>query len=349
MSSPLAPAAAESSPARATSGHSLSPGLKRLRLARAYLQGRPIWCSWQVTRRCASYCLFCEHRSESGETEATLSECRTIVSEMSRLGSLLVSLTGGDPFLRSDLPEIVGLLARDHFPLLTTHGWQVTRARARAVWEAGLMAASVTLDSADAAQHDAAAGLPGAHARAVAALDAFARERTHPAHQQVNVKARLKPDAVKELEGLLALAKEHGATVTVEPSFPLTAAPRSSDLRLGARLVALRKRHPHFRSSGRYLELIDQALGEGVPGCQAGRRFLNVDHRGRVSKCLEFQGAEDRVGDLTREAMTALVPRLRTVQEANTCRACWYGSRGEVEGLYTFKGFLSALPTLARP
>ena len=54
------------------------------------------------------------------------------------------------------------------------------------------------------------------------------------------------------------------------------------------------------------------------------------------------------MGDLTRERWSDLAPRLRGVSAANTCRSCWYASRGEVEGLYSARGLVAALPALVR-
>jgi sulfatase maturation enzyme AslB (radical SAM superfamily) len=89
-----------------------------------------------------------------------------------------------------------------------------------------------------------------------------------------------------------------------------------------------------------------RALGGGVSGCRAGRAFFNVDHRGRVSKCLEFRGAADRVGELPADGADPLLPRLRAEHDRNDCQACWYASRAEVETLYTVRGFLAGLRTL---
>src|SRR5205823_4582231 len=113
-------------------------------------------------------------------------------------------------------------------------------------------------------------------------------------------------------------------------------------------LLELKRRHRNLRSSGGYLARFDEALVSGVSGCQAGRAFVNVDHRGRISKCVEFQGEGDRVGDLTRERWAEVAPRLRRVSAENACRSCWYGSRGEVEGLYSARGLVAALPALVR-
>jgi MoaA/NifB/PqqE/SkfB family radical SAM enzyme len=319
---------------------------RKLRLLQSYVKGLPIWCSWQVTPRCGSLCAFCEHRAEGAFEEADLETIRRMADELGASGALMVSLSGGDPLLREDLPEIVSALARHHFPLLTTHGWHATEEKARSLWSAGLEAASVTLDHADPVRQDAAAGQPGAHARATRALGAFAGTRTRSS-QQVNVKVRLRPETLEGLPALLGLAAEHGASVTVEPTYPLP----EEGLRegaVGARLQELRSRHSNLRIGAFFLDRIEQALAGGVPGCQAGRAFFNVDHRGRVSKCLEFRRPEDRAGDLSREPLREVLPRLRRVHEANECRACWMSSRGEVEGLYTVRGLLGALPFLVR-
>jgi MoaA/NifB/PqqE/SkfB family radical SAM enzyme len=333
----------------------LAPALKKARLLSAFFKGQPISCTWQVTPRCGSLCLFCEHRAEGATGELDLAGCRQVAAALTRMGSLVVSLSGGDPFLRSDLPELVRELARAHFPIVSTHGWLVTPEKARELWRAGLEAATLTLDHADATRQDEAAGVPGAHARALRALQALSRERTRSS-QQVNVKARLGAGDLSGLPALLQLAADHDATLSVEPGFPLAArangqgAPgeRPDEARASARLRDLKGRYPNLRTSHFFLEHLDAALAGGVPGCQAGRAFFNVDHRGQVSKCVEFRAPEDRAGDFLRDAPSAVVPRLRAIQASNTCRACWYGSRGEVEGLYTLRGFLGGVSALVR-
>ncbi len=317
---------------------------RHLRLATAFLRRRPVWCSWQVTRRCASFCMFCDHRKDAAEEELDADGCLRVAERLAGWGALVVSLTGGDPYLRSDLPAVIAAVARHHFPLLTTHGWLVTEEKARAAWQAGLEGATVRLHGTDRARHEAATGMPGSWARAMAALSAFSTTRTS-ARQRVNVKVRLEGDEVDGLDALLLDAERRGATVTVEPAFPLGSGRAAG---VAGRLVALKARHPNFRSAQAYLRRFDEALSGGVGGCQAARAFVNVDHRGRISKCLEFQGEGDRVGDLTREGLDAVAPRLRRVHEENACRSCWYASRGEVESLYTTRGLVSALPELVR-
>jgi len=313
---------------------------------RTFLGGRPIHCTWQLSPRCESFCHFCDHRAESAADALDTEGCAGVAERLSAAGSLLVSFTGSDPFLRGDLPAIVGAVARWHFPLLVTNGWLVTASSARAVWEAGLEVATVTLLDAEPARHDAITGVPGSHARAVSALETLGRERTRPS-QRVNARARLSDADVSRLPALLELAKGLEATVVVEAAFPLPDEGTRAD-GLGGRLQEIRRRHRNLRTSGGVLERLEQAFGGGVPGCQAGRAFFNIDHRGRLSKCLEFQGDDDRVGDLSDGGIGPLLPRLKARQEANGCQACWYASRAEIEALYTVRGFFGGLADLVR-
>jgi MoaA/NifB/PqqE/SkfB family radical SAM enzyme len=325
-------------------GRALSSAAKKARLVRAFLRGEPVHCTWQLSPRCESFCHFCEHRAASAAEERDAAACAAVAAELGRRTSLLVTFTGSEPFLREDFPAIVAAVAARHVPLLVTNGWLVTPARARAAWEAGLEAATVSLEDALADRHDAQTGMPGSHARAVRALEALAGERTRRT-QRVNVRTRLRGGDLAPLERVLGLASRLGATVTPEAAFPLPVLDGDAGA-VVERLQELRRRHPHLRSAGPALEAMGRALHGGVAGCLAGRAFFNVDHRGRVTKCVEFRGPADRVGALPEDGAGPVRERLRAAHAANDCRACWYASRAEVESLYTLRGFLAGLRTL---
>jgi MoaA/NifB/PqqE/SkfB family radical SAM enzyme len=326
------------------SDRALTGAAKRARLLRAFVRGEPVHCTWQLSPRCESFCHFCDHRSDSAAEELGADSCVEVAGALGRRGSLLLSFTGSEPFLRGDLASILAGSARWHFPLLVTNGWLVSPERAREVWTAGLEVATVAMEDADPDRHDATVGLPGAHARALAALQALGSERTRGS-QRVNVRTRLRDADLGPLDRVLGLASRLGATVTVEAAFPLPALDGGAAA-VVAGLRELKRRHPHLRTGGRTLDDMGRAVSGGVAGCLAGRAFFNVDHRGRVSKCLEFRGEADRVGELPGDDPPRLLPRLRAAHETNDCRACWYASRAEVETLYTVRGFLAGLRTL---
>lgn len=325
----------------------LKPAAKKARLARAFLRGEPVHCTWQLSPRCEAFCHLCEHRAEAAADELDGAACAEVAAALGRASSLLVSFTGSEPFLRGDFSEIVRRTAVWHFPLLVTNGCLVTPARAREVWQAGLEVATVALEDGLAERHDGVTGLPGSHARALSALATLGRERTRGT-QRVNVRVRLRGADLGPLERVLTLAEAHGASVTVEGAVPLPVLDPQSAASLASGLRQLKLRHRHLRSAERDLASFGTALAGGVKGCVAGRAFFNVDQRGRISKCLEHRGPAHRVGSLPERPVAELVPLLRERHASNECRDCWYASRAEIEGLYTVRGFLSGLSTLVR-
>ena len=325
----------------------LSAGSKKARLAGAFLRGGPVHCTWQLSPRCDALCHLCEHRGATAGDDLDTAACAAVAAELGRRSSLLVSFTGSEPFLRGDLVEIVRATAAWHFPLLVTNGCLVTGARARDVWSAGLEVATVALEDGLAERHDAATGLPGSHARALAALAALARERIRPS-QRVNVRVRLRGADIGPLERALGVAEAHGASVTVEAAVPLPQLDPAEAAALVSGLRRLKRSHRSLRSADRDLASFGAALAGGVKGCVAGRAFFNVDHNGRISKCLEHRGPAHRVGSLPEDGVDRLVPLLRERHARNECRDCWYASRAEVEGLYSVRGFLSGVATLVR-
>jgi MoaA/NifB/PqqE/SkfB family radical SAM enzyme len=326
---------------------------KKARLLKAYLRGNPVWCSWQVTYACNYRCGFCDYWKEevnyspgARAREATLDDIRLGAAKLGELGSLMISLAGGEPFLRRDLAEITSILARQHFPLVTTNGSLVTEQRARQLWEAGLVGISVSLDSVDNAVHDANRGVAGAADCARRALRILSTTRTQR-DQRVNLMCVLSEQNLGEVEGLIRFAAENSCSFTIQQYAAIKNGkgeliPSGKTTR---QLLALRKRYRNFLSNPVFLRNFDRFYEErGIPGCRAGRAFFNIDNFLNVEKCVEFR--EETIGNLRYLSAGEMLRGLRAESERNRCRACWYNCRGEVEALYSIRGLMGSLPRL---
>lgn len=322
-----------------------SPLVKRLHLARAYFTRRPIWCAWQVTYRCNFKCDFCDYwRTRPSRDELTVAEFARGARNLAKSGSLLVSLAGGEPMMRRDIVDVVREVSRFHLTFLTTNGWLVTRENARAVYEAGLWGVSVSIDYADADRHDERRGVKGAFERAVRALRYFSEERIGR-HQRINLQAVLLDDNLGDMAKLAALARKYDANFMIQPYCALKTGESAHACREPAseELLRVKSRFPNFLSNPVFLAQFDDALNGGVPGCMCGRAFFNIDQFGEVAKCVE-----DRVhpvGSIVTDDINTLLKRLRDKHRTNTCMACWYNCRGEIEAVYGLRGLLHSLPT----
>jgi MoaA/NifB/PqqE/SkfB family radical SAM enzyme len=326
----------------------LSSTAKKWRLFRTWSSRHPLWCAWQVTYRCNFRCRFCHYwRDPLGrQSEPAPEDYARASAKLASYGSMLISLAGGEPLLRTDLPEIVRAVGRHHFPFVTTNGWFVTPETARGLMEAGVWGVSVSIDYADAKKHDAKRGMDGAWENAFRAVELLDAARVHP-WQRVNVMCVLLEDNLEEIPQLLELAAARNAYFMVQPYGLLKTGSRAyvhRDGPVGKRLLELRRAYPNFLSNPHYLARFDDFLAGGVPNCRAGKAFFNIDSTGDVAICVE---RKDRpVANLFRHSASSVHRRLRQAAAGNTCQSCWYNCRGEVEALYKPEGIYQALPTL---
>ncbi|MBI4557443.1 MAG: radical SAM protein [Candidatus Hydrogenedentes bacterium] len=138
----------------------------------------PVLSEVAVTYRCNLRCRFCYAgcgctRSRESEPEMTTSEIRRvlrIIQEEAQVPSL--SLTGGEPTLRKDLPELARY-ARQECGLrvnLISNGTLIDDVLAGELSDAGLTSAQVSLESHNEAIHDELTRANGSFRRTIAGI-----------------------------------------------------------------------------------------------------------------------------------------------------------------------------------
>jgi MoaA/NifB/PqqE/SkfB family radical SAM enzyme len=320
---------------------------KKLHLLKGYVTGAPIACVWQLSRRCAAHCLICDMQAQHADGEHAGDLALRLLARLDTLGSLILSISGGEPLLRPDLPELVERAAQRHFVEITTHGGLVAPEKLRRLWQAGLRRLNVLLHDADPVRHDAVSGIPGSYERARNAWTLAAAQRTSQS-QRVNVILRLSGHDLAPLERLLERVAAGGVSLTIEPEGAAVAENADAWAGFGQRLVLLKARHGALRNTPSFLIRVEEALTRGVPGCLMGRVGLLVDPLGRVSRCAERQTPTDWVGNLAEDDPAELLRRLRRLQQTEECQRCWRIARGETEELYTLGGAWRAVPRFLR-
>ena len=138
-----------------------------------------------VIDRCNFRCTYCmpedqyalDHKFLAKDQRLRFEEIERIARAFVALGVRKLRLTGGEPLLRRDLPELVRQLARipgiDDIAL-TTNGVLLPKL-AQKLRDAGLQRLTVSLDSLDAATFRALSGGRGEVAEVLAGIDAAIR------------------------------------------------------------------------------------------------------------------------------------------------------------------------------
>jgi MoaA/NifB/PqqE/SkfB family radical SAM enzyme len=248
------------------------------------------------------------------------------------MGPHIVSIGGGEPFMHPELLPIAEVLAPDHFLVMITNGWFVTREKAEALWRTGIYEVSVSVDYADPERHDAQRATPGAHARALEALRVLHETRVHP-QQRVNMISVVMDDNVDDLERLAERSAEMGLSylVTLYSHGRGTKDPRAGDRALGERLLEIKRRRREFVALRGYLARFGEAVAGGVGPCRAGRNLWNVDSQGNATLCIDK--LDEPVGNVLVDDARTLEARLLEAHRRNACAECWTSCRGPIETL----------------
>jgi radical SAM protein with 4Fe4S-binding SPASM domain len=297
---------------------------------------------WNVTYACNYRCAICFTDAGTSHTdELTTDEALTFVDQAHEAGIEDIIISGGEPFVRPDLIDILahmaelGITARiaSNGSLLSDE--LLDRLRA----ETSTKSFQVSLDTLDPALYGELHGTPpDALAEALAGLR---RVKAHGFHTTVSV--RLGPRTLSGIPQLLDRALEEGwATVTVHcPLHTGRAAgawPQDVDV-----LTILEPVLDHFVAlPERWLvetyipwapyHSVMKRLEERVRvvhrGCTAGRDRLTVQPNGGISPCVCIDAPEALLGDVREDGLldvfrdSPVCRMLRQPWEHAICAAC---------------------------
>jgi len=244
----------------------------------------PIAATFSVTDRCPLACRHCflDRKPASADGELTLREIEGLLDQLRDAGTLYLTLTGGEPFLRGDILDIVAAARKRRFAVsLLTSGHLCddrTMDTLAALWPE---AVQVSLYGHDTATHDAFTGVPGSFDRALRTLRGL-RDRGVSVTAAVSLNTLTAPH-IRRLAALLR-AEEVPVSynVTMLPSRGGTTDPTVFNLaeeELAALIADLAIPHG------------DRLAGKGPddPPCGAARSLVAIDPYGTVLPCHELE------------------------------------------------------------
>ena len=121
--------------------------------------------SWMTTNKCNLTCKHCyqDARPDACAHELTTDEACTLIDQIAAAGFKVMIFSGGEPLMRPDIYDLVGYAASKGLrPVFGTNGTLITAEVAGRLKQAGACAMGISLDSLDAARHDAFRGMEGA-------------------------------------------------------------------------------------------------------------------------------------------------------------------------------------------
>jgi MoaA/NifB/PqqE/SkfB family radical SAM enzyme len=332
------------------------------RVARAAITRKvPIYAHWGVTHRCDLTCRMCGiWRYGNQAEELTLDQVEHMARRLRRLGVIQLALGGGEPFVRTDLEDVVGILVSHGLSLrVLTNAVNVAPRRFERCVELGVGSFSVSLDSLHPARFDYICEKEGAWERVVRNMTVIAGllkgRRGMPTINCVVSHLNL-----EELPDLVEFARAMGFAISFLP-VELLEDPHGNGRPWEDRFIRFQ---PEMRiqrdvqSAGRVAERVGRAYGaildlkrRGAPvlnssayleasrtylqtgrfppeGCDAGRLYFSIAPNGQFTICHRAQQQHRSILDPDFEAYfhSEAYEHLRR-QEVEGCegcmRACW--------------------------
>jgi radical SAM protein with 4Fe4S-binding SPASM domain len=158
-----------------------------------------------LTYRCNERCIHC-YLDHEDYGEMTTLEIEGVLKQLAEVGTLFLTLSGGEIFLRPDLFELIAFARLLHFDVsIKTNALLVNADRARRLQELGVRGVQISIYSADPEVHDAITKVRGSLARSLAAIRMLQEQNLH-----VKIACPLMTQNLTAYRGVQALAEELG-------------------------------------------------------------------------------------------------------------------------------------------
>lgn len=258
-------------------------GIKYLRKG----QGIPIYTDIAITKKCAYSCWHCSYKNREPGNELETEQLKNLIGNLLDMGTCIVGITGGEPLLRNDLPEILSAIDERAASFLFTTGYNLTSGLAEQLKEGGLTIPIISLDHYKKEIHDELRGFKGAFEMALDAIKIFKEKGFYvcltmaPTKDVANARA--------EIERYLSFVKDlgvHEVRIAV-PSLSGNLLGKT-DIKFGINeTTVLNELNIFYNTKTKYPTVSSFSLIESKDqfGCGAGFHFCFIDHMGNVCPC----------------------------------------------------------------
>jgi len=305
---------------------STGSGLSRLVLS------APLDLHLETTGRCNLRCAHCYNGSRPTETQPSLGDLESLATELKHVGLRTVVLSGGEPLVRTDFPDVVAMFSEVAVKIVVATNGTILNEHALSALVEDVCLVNVSLDSAWAVDHDVFRGRVGAFRgtlrciRELVTAEVPVVVQTTLARQNVNSLARLGRLLVNEgvSDWVIRTPLYVGRAELNKSRF---VPPDDAELSTRA-LEDARNQFADAFPSLRAPQLADGKLR--TVGCSAARTVAAVGYDGRIAPCALFTGTDFRGGRvwggrfLHEWKQASAMRRLRSLQASHlpVCQSC---------------------------
>ncbi|MBW6518931.1 MAG: radical SAM protein [ANME-2 cluster archaeon] len=233
-----------------------------------------------ITEECPNRCIHCALPDTRHKTSLSIPAIKDIIDQSVDMGATQIIFDGGEPMVYAGLEELVAHVPDGAISTVFTSGSGLTREKAQALYDAGLHAVNISLDSPGMGEHDRIRGREGVFSEAVAGIG-----HCLDAGLLVDIYVVAAPHNIYDLDGFYDLAESAGVH---ELSFyEIVPTGRWIDREKEILSPEHHRLLDEFveRRHGGPLRVFSIPHVMKTTGCFAGRRWLHVTPQGNVQPC----------------------------------------------------------------
>ena len=320
-------------------------GLLEQMTEKALARNIPLSVQLDLTYRCNERCVHC-YLDHEDHGEMTTAEIKHLLDEMADAGVFILTLSGGEIFLRKDFFEILeyARLERQFCVKLKTNAIMIHERQAAKIRDVGVESIQISIYSHRPEVHDAITLVPGSLQRSLDAARFLKSQGLRVIFANVLMLQNL-----QDYQGVRELAEELGVECTLDPTItPMMDGDRSV-LSLGVDQTALRQVFRDQALVGDVEEFCtiaapaDENALSALP-CSAGHTACYVSPYGDVFPCVQFplptgNVRKERFLDIWRYSERMNEVRSIRLKDLTTCTSCSHvGSCTRCPGLAFMEG-----------
>ena len=229
----------------------------------------------------------CPHCSYAGRPRKSMDHAQlmSMIQQIKDIGTCTLGITGGEPLLREDLPELVAAAGPQMATVMFTTGWGLTATRAKELHDAKIACVTIGLENTDPAIHDKVRGKDGSFAAARKAVELLHEAGVYTALSTVGFREKMNSG---ELERIYQTAKEWGChEMRILPPVATGALNDASAMLTAEEMQRLADFHIEHNKlpDGPSIACFAWLESREMFGCGAGYHHLYIDAAGEVCPC----------------------------------------------------------------
>lgn len=255
---------------------------------KATARGIPLSVHMDITWRCNERCVHC-YLDHDGKGEMSSGEIKEVIHELAECGTLFLTISGGEPFLRRDCFEILEYARSLRFSVkLKTNAVMIGAEEAAHLRRIGVESVQISLYSHRPEVHDAITKLPGSFRRTSAGI-----RNLKASGMKVSIANVLMKYNRRDAMAVKALAGKLGVEFTIDPTITPKLNGDRSILNLGITEGELEEVMHAAEFVGDVDEFcnptstVSEDILEGY-SCSAGHSLAYISPCGDVYPCVQF-------------------------------------------------------------